>query len=382
MKTYKRFLAFALTLIMALALIPATALAESDVIQILVDGSPVNTDVAPFIDDNGRTMVPVRFIGEALNADVVWENSSRTVIITRGATEITMQIGSRELSVNGNITLMDTAAIIRDDRTFVPVRFIAVALNMTVSWDAATRTVSLSSDVHPFSTIFEYNGTVYSLYASPEITNFFGLEGSPKFTPLPESIAAYLESEGEYLYVYRFAIYRDKIYYLAAEAGNDITYGSIYECNLDGSGNEKVVSVIESFSDCMIVGGFLYYEAKTPMGEHYINALDLSGAVMQQAYDDFPVYIEPGIVTYNGFYYYFSDYTLYKEDIQTEHESIITTLTPDSMNAYSGGSVIAVVCDTVYYVSVGIKDASAGVYLFSISINGGTIELLGSWYVA
>ena len=381
MRNCKRFLALALALLTVITLIPTAAAADSDAIQIMVNGRPIFSDTAPFIDSNGRTMVPARFISESLNAGVDWDAPNRTVTITRGSINIILQIGSRELSKNGSVTMMDTEAIISDERTFVPVRFIAEALGATVDWDAPSRTVRLSGgDFHPFSPIFGYDGTVYSIYASPEMPNFIGLEGSEQFTPLPKAISEYLKSEGEDLYVYSFAIYQDKIYYLAAGAGSDVTYGSIYRCNLDGSGNDKLVSVVKSSTYCMIANDALYYDAETAMGEHYVNAIDIV-SLRQQEYSDLPVYVELEVVTYDGFFYYFSDSTLYKKQINTERESLVTSLTADPMNA-SGCYVIAVVYGTVYYATLGEKDSRGRAYLFGVSIYGGTSEPLASWFRA
>ena len=114
-------------------------------ISILCDGIPVTAEVPPFIDANGRTMVPVRFVSEALGANVGWEPATRTVTITKTTTIIILQINSRLITSNGVHTTMDTTAIIKDSRTFVPVRYIAEALGLDVDWDGVTRTVILTT---------------------------------------------------------------------------------------------------------------------------------------------------------------------------------------------------------------------------------------------
>jgi hypothetical protein len=117
----------------------------TDNLTIQLDGKNVATDVAPYIDANSRTMVPVRFISEALGAEVGWDANSQTVTVTKGPTVIKLTIGSRQIITNGIATTMDTAAIVKDGRTFVPVRYIAEALGLTVSWDGATKTVFLTT---------------------------------------------------------------------------------------------------------------------------------------------------------------------------------------------------------------------------------------------
>jgi len=388
MRNRKRFLTFALFLLMLIALIPASAAADSGAIRIMVNGNLVDSDVAPFIDGNGRTMVPVRFIGEALNADVDWDAPARTVTISRGGINIILRIDSRELSKTGNITLMDTEAVIKDERTFVPVRFIAEALEMTVSWDPETRTVSLDgNDGQSFSTIIGYNGKIYSLYASPEIPNFIGIKGSEKLTPLPETIGEYLKSVGESIYVYSFAIYQDNIYYLAAEAGSDIRLGSIYKCNLDGSGNKPLINGVSMLANCVIMDDFLYYYYQNALiGGDAVNRYDLTDEVRwDDDYSDLSLYSKPGIVPYNGFCYYFlNGGILYKKNIHTESESIILALASGPINS-DGADVISVVYDTIYYVTYGEYgeyENSGNTYLCRVSTNGGASEYLASWFTA
>jgi len=108
-----------------------------------------NAKVVPYIDKNNRTLVPVRFIAEELGAVVGWDAASRKVSITAGATEIEMFIGSTTYYVNGSARTMDTAPVINTgwDRTVVPVRFVAEALGCELDWapkDAATRYVYIT----------------------------------------------------------------------------------------------------------------------------------------------------------------------------------------------------------------------------------------------
>lgn len=88
---------------------------------------------APYIT-NERTMVPMRFIAEAFGAYVTWDDAAKTVAIKGTNAEIKMFIGSLEYSVNGKTMQMDAAPEITKGRTFVPLRAAAEALGMTVEW--------------------------------------------------------------------------------------------------------------------------------------------------------------------------------------------------------------------------------------------------------
>ena len=122
-----------------------TVNANADV-SVTVDGKRVVfPDAKPFIDENGRTLIPVRFVTEDLGATVEWNAQDREVYITKESTRIMIRIDERNIVVNGKIKTMDTKAIIKEDRTYVPIRYVAEELGATVGWDAATRTVIITT---------------------------------------------------------------------------------------------------------------------------------------------------------------------------------------------------------------------------------------------
>lgn len=95
------------------------------------------TEVPPTMDNN-RILVPVRKIFEALGAEVSWEGETRTVIATKGKTKVELPIGSTRAKVNGKNVKLDVPAKIQEERTLVPLRFVSQALGGKVSWDANT----------------------------------------------------------------------------------------------------------------------------------------------------------------------------------------------------------------------------------------------------
>ena len=106
-----------------------------------IDGKEVKMDVAP-IAISGRTMVPIRFIAEAFGAEVDWVQATRTVVIkTKDGKELNLWIGKYEMSVNGETQEIDVAPIAVANRTLVPLRFIAEALGAEVDWVQNTGTV-------------------------------------------------------------------------------------------------------------------------------------------------------------------------------------------------------------------------------------------------
>ncbi len=91
-------------------------------------------DARPYIDENGRTQIPVRAVAEALGCKVDWDEATETATITRGDRTVYITIGKDILQVNNEMIIMDTTAEIQNDRTYIPLRFVGEALGMTVNW--------------------------------------------------------------------------------------------------------------------------------------------------------------------------------------------------------------------------------------------------------
>ena len=93
---------------------------------------------------NGRTMVPLRSIFEAMGAEIEWDNATKTVTATRGEQTISLTVGSNTMYVGDKTVTLDTPAMIINGRTMVPTRAIAEAFASNVQWVASARTVVIS----------------------------------------------------------------------------------------------------------------------------------------------------------------------------------------------------------------------------------------------
>ncbi len=119
-----------------------------DPIVLVVDGHTVKTEEMPPIILNGRTMVPAREFFEQLGAEVSWDNNSRRVIIEYGGERIILTINSRTVYIGTNsatISPSDPAPKIINDKTMIPVRFVAEEFGFDVEWVNETRTVKITS---------------------------------------------------------------------------------------------------------------------------------------------------------------------------------------------------------------------------------------------
>lgn len=102
-------------------------------------------DATPFIDGNGRTMVPLRAVADSMGLTVSWDASAREASFTDGSKTIYFPIGSSSARTgDGGSIAMDTAAVIVGGRTYAPVRYLAEYFGHEVGWDAATRTVTIN----------------------------------------------------------------------------------------------------------------------------------------------------------------------------------------------------------------------------------------------
>ncbi len=117
--------------------------AYDEEILIRVHDSPIDFDAAPIIDPSDRVLVPARAIAEALGGDVQWDASDYRVTITHDDSTVEFIIGDSFATVNGERRQMDTHPIIRQDRTLIPVRYIGEFLGADVEWKDEWRIVNV-----------------------------------------------------------------------------------------------------------------------------------------------------------------------------------------------------------------------------------------------
>ncbi len=128
---------------------PTSAPAEQSVLKVIskdgditveVDGKEVDFgDEYPFVDNNGRTQIPIRAVAEAFGCEVDWNDYAYVATLTKGDRKVIIKLNSKYMQVGNDITgyetiIMDTIAQIVNDRTYIPVRFAGEALGLKVEW--------------------------------------------------------------------------------------------------------------------------------------------------------------------------------------------------------------------------------------------------------
>ncbi|MEW6573430.1 MAG: stalk domain-containing protein [Bacillota bacterium] len=122
--------------------------AQAADIAVLVDGERLSCDVPPVIEQ-GRTLVPLRAIFEALGATVDWDGTTRTVTGRKGTTTVKLVVGQKTAYVNGEAVTLDVPARIISGRTMVPLRFVGESLGARVEWDGTAPRVIVGKEVVP-----------------------------------------------------------------------------------------------------------------------------------------------------------------------------------------------------------------------------------------
>lgn len=117
--------------------------ATSDIV-VYIDGQCLNLDQLPEIE-NDRVLVPLRAIFEALEAQVDWKADTQTVNVAKNSTTLSLTIGEQTAYKNGQPVSLDVPAKLSGGRTLVPLRFVSEALGAEVKWDDATQTVNVWS---------------------------------------------------------------------------------------------------------------------------------------------------------------------------------------------------------------------------------------------
>ena len=173
-KTIKSMgLALTMTSLMATCAIASPAPASADAPAVRVNGELVNfTDGSPYVDENSRTMIPIRSVAEELDAEVIWDDLANTVTITKAPAKVSIKIGNSNLVVTEDgkkeTIKMDTAAVTKNGRTYVPVRYVAEALGAAVDYSEKAYTVGIYDDVLTKSQIeklrsYPYTTPAYAL---------------------------------------------------------------------------------------------------------------------------------------------------------------------------------------------------------------------------
>ncbi len=112
---------------------------------VILNGQKLFFDVPPLIE-NGRTLVPLRAIFEAMGAKVYWDAAARKVTATKGNTTVVMPLYSTKPTINGVVYTLDVPTKIVNNRSLAPLRFVCEAFGGKVTWNGNTRTIKIDGN--------------------------------------------------------------------------------------------------------------------------------------------------------------------------------------------------------------------------------------------
>lgn len=117
-------------------------------LNLIIDGNNVTKSASPIVK-NRRTLVPLRFIGEALGKEVIWNNDEKSVTVSDEGTSFKLYIDSKIIdNSDGTLKFTDVAPCIVNRKTYLPLRAIAELMNIGVGYDKASSTVTIDSSTY------------------------------------------------------------------------------------------------------------------------------------------------------------------------------------------------------------------------------------------
>ncbi len=158
-------------------------------VKLIIEGKAVEPDVPPLLE-NGRTLVPIRVVAEEMGANVSWNQATRTATIERDQKQIVLQLGNTKAKKNNQEVALDVPPKLQDNRMLLPLRFVGEALDSLIGWDSGSRTVVVNGGpqvkvngkwMDPQPKSFKMDGTLY--VAADPVAESFGLKQKLANTP-------------------------------------------------------------------------------------------------------------------------------------------------------------------------------------------------------
>ncbi|OEH86699.1 hypothetical protein BHU72_00015 [Desulfuribacillus stibiiarsenatis] len=119
---------------------------NAQAIEVYLDGDRIQLDVSP-VTIQGRALVPMRAIFEALGAEVEWDHSTQTAKASKNTTQIILVRDQNQAWANSKQVILDVPARTINGRLMVPLRFISESLGMGVAWNDKLQRIDLTSEV-------------------------------------------------------------------------------------------------------------------------------------------------------------------------------------------------------------------------------------------
>lgn len=261
---------------MAFGFTVSTASAAKVNVTVQVDGKTVSfPDAKPYYEDN-RVMIPIRFVSEALGADVGYKKTAsgsiinRTVTISLGDKKISMNINSKKVIVGETVVTLDVPARLQQERTYVPLRFVSEALGADVNWNQDKRLVSITTGAvvtepdpvpdqdNMYSDQFEWKSGYTDLAKELFVDNMKISNGKLTFTLPKGAEAGFMTAKGAInhltpgkTYTYSIGQGQGSISLSKVYSGRDEQEG--YTVFLDSRDNNDMEKLFGQYNDAIVI---------------------------------------------------------------------------------------------------------------------------------
>ncbi|QDA30204.1 copper amine oxidase N-terminal domain-containing protein [Paenibacillus polymyxa] len=121
-----------------------TYAASAPAVKVTVDAKSVSFPDAKPYTESSRVLIPVRFVSQALGGTVDYKN--KTVSIKQNGKTVSMKVNGTKVSVSGKTVTLDVPVRVKQNRTYVPLRFVSEALGASVDWNQVQRLVSITTE--------------------------------------------------------------------------------------------------------------------------------------------------------------------------------------------------------------------------------------------
>ncbi|WP_348622601.1 copper amine oxidase N-terminal domain-containing protein [Paenibacillus polymyxa] len=151
-----------------------TSAASAPAVKVTVDAKSVSFPDAKPYTESSRVLIPVRFVSQALGGTVDYKN--HTVSIKQDGKTVSMKVNGTKVSVSGKTVTLDVPVRVKQNRTYVPLRFVSEALGASVDWNQVQRLVSITTE----------SGAVTPTPTVPDNTDTF--DWKPGYTDLAKAL--------------------------------------------------------------------------------------------------------------------------------------------------------------------------------------------------
>ena len=228
----------------------STALAEKN-ITVMLNGQAMDFDVAPIIQ-NDRVLVPMRAIFEELHCSVDYTDIDGRQIITAKLNEnnsIGLVIGSDEMQIHNQKIKLDTAPIIVNDRTLVPLRAVSEAFDYDVNWDGDTKAVTISKEIPKTEYDILYGRLKVKIKSDSKV--YDGFWGDDTWLDLSNDGIEFVAKELGYITVGDLRKDAENLEY--ETVGDTVTQNDIEYIELKSEKENRVEYLVKSSDDYLIL---------------------------------------------------------------------------------------------------------------------------------